>query len=245
LGGTQRRSAEGIGMDLKGWFRRPRTDVREELEAHLAMRAEYDASDTNAARKRFGNVLHTQEDMRRVWVPPLWDAFVQDARYTGRSWRRSPGFAAAAVLVLALGLGASTALFSALDRILFRGLPYPDADRLVSVGLTAPLDSNEFLLGSDRGGSRAAELRLGRAQPAARAGCPCARRTRLHGCRRRTQQSARRPHPVRTLATALRRRSKRGGTDAEPGWPAGADHRHTAARFRASDRIHSSERMLA
>src|SRR6185503_725478 len=55
-----------------------------------------------------------------------------------RTLRRNPGFALTAVLVLALGLGASTAMFSALDRILFRPLPYGDADRLVAVGTTAP-----------------------------------------------------------------------------------------------------------
>ena len=52
----------------------------------------------------------------------------------------SAGFALAAILVLALGLGASTALFAALDRVLFRPLPYADPDRLVSVGrITVPL----------------------------------------------------------------------------------------------------------
>ena len=82
-------------------------------------------------------------------VTTFLDAVAQDARYTWRTWRRNPSFALAAILVLALGLGASTALFSALDRILFRSLPYPDPDRLVSVGLMAPLDTTEFMLGSD------------------------------------------------------------------------------------------------
>src|SRR5262249_52336434 len=151
LGDPHRRSQEGTGMDLRNPFRRgPKPDeIREELETHLAMRTAHDSTGPDAARRRLGNPLHTQEDMPRVWIPAIWDAFVQDARFTGRSWRRSPGFAIAAVLVLALGLGASTALFSALDRILFRSLPYPDAGRLVSVGLTAPLDSTEFLLGPD------------------------------------------------------------------------------------------------
>src|SRR5262245_61182587 len=138
-------------MGLRRPFRRRPKDrgMREELQSHLAMRAEYDATDLDAARRRLGNMLQTQEDMRRVWVPARRDAVLQDARFASRSWRRSPGFAIAAVLVLALGLGASTALFSVIDRILFRSLPYPNSDRLVSVGLTAPLDSSEFLLGSD------------------------------------------------------------------------------------------------
>jgi putative ABC transport system permease protein len=137
-------------MGLKNWFRKRPTggNMREEIESHLAMRAEHDATghdsiDASAARRRFGNVLHAQEEMRHVWIAPFWDTLSQDARFTWRSWRRNPGFAVTAILTLALGLGASTALFSALDRILFRGLPYPHADRLVSVGIVLPDSSME------------------------------------------------------------------------------------------------------
>ena len=115
--------------------KRPSDDeMQEELEAHVAMRAEHDGVDETAARRRLGNILHTRESMRRVWIAEWWDALRQDAHYTWRSWRRHPGFALGAILVLALGLGASTALFAALDRVLFRPLPYADPDRLVSVG---------------------------------------------------------------------------------------------------------------
>ena len=121
--------------------RRPSDDeMREELEAHVAMRAEHDGVNEAAARRRLGNVLHTREQMRRVWIAEGWDALRQDAHYTWRSWRRRPAFAVAAILVLSLGLGASTALFAALDRVLFKPLPYVDPDRLVSVGrITVPL----------------------------------------------------------------------------------------------------------
>ncbi len=124
-------------MGVKGhWFRRRPSDdeMREELEAHVAMRAEHDGVDEAAARRRLGNGLRTRERMRHVWIADWWDALRQDARFTWRSWRRQPGFALGAILVLALGLGASTALFAALDRVLFRPLPYADPDRLVSVG---------------------------------------------------------------------------------------------------------------
>jgi putative ABC transport system permease protein len=138
-------------MGLSKWFRRGPSaeEMREEVAAHLALRAAHDRSDPASASRRLGNALQTQEEMRRVWIPQLWDTLVQDIHFTWRTWARNPGFALTAVLVLALGLGASTALFSALDRILFRSLPYPNADRLVSVGLMAPLDANEFLLGYD------------------------------------------------------------------------------------------------
>src|SRR5512145_1275596 len=130
-------------MRMKGnWFRRRPSDdeMREELEAHVAMRAEHDRVDEAAARRRIGNLLHTRESMRRVWIAQWWDELRQDAWFTWRSWRRQPGFALGAILVLALGLGASTALFAALDRVLFRPLPYAEPDRLVSVGrITVPL----------------------------------------------------------------------------------------------------------
>jgi predicted permease len=113
--------------------------MREELEAHVALRAEHDGVNEAAARRRLGNMLRTRESMRRVWIAEWWDALRQDAYYTWRSWRRRPAFALAAVVVLALGLGSSTALFAALDRVLFRPLPYADPDRLVSVGLLMPL----------------------------------------------------------------------------------------------------------
>jgi len=127
--------------------RRPSDDeMREELEAHVAMRAEHDGVDQAAARRRLGNILHTRESMRRVWIAAWWDALRQDVYYTWRSWRRRPGFALGAILVLALGLGASMALFAALDRVLFRPLPYADPDRLVIIG-SVVVRNNGSLLG--------------------------------------------------------------------------------------------------
>jgi len=132
-----------MGMKNRWFHRRPSDDeMREELEAHVAMRAEHDGVEEAVARRRLGNVLHTREAMRRVWIAEWWDALRQDAHYTWRSWRRRPAFALAAVLVLALGLGSSTALFAALDRVLFRPLPYADPDRLVSVGVLSGLPSS-------------------------------------------------------------------------------------------------------
>ena len=139
-------------MGLKNWFQRRRpsdAEIKEELESHVAMRAEHDGSDDASARRRLGSELRAREDVRRVWHSALVDTVIQDAWFTWRMWRRNPAFSLAALSTLALGLGAATALFSACDRILFRSLPYDDADRLVSVGLIAPLDANEFLLGPD------------------------------------------------------------------------------------------------
>ena len=74
---------------------------------------------------------------------------LQDVRYGLRMLAKNPGFTAVAVLTLALGIGSTTAVFSVSDRILFRSLPYPDASRLVSAGMVAPIEPNEFMLGTD------------------------------------------------------------------------------------------------
>jgi len=71
---------------------------------------------------------------------------LQDARYALRGLARNRAFALTAMLAGALGIGATSAVFSAVDRILFRALPYAGEDRLASVGMMAPLDTNEFLL---------------------------------------------------------------------------------------------------
>ena len=80
---------------------------------------------------------------------PSWlDAPAADARYAARALRNSPGFSAVAILALAVGIGASTAVFSVVDLLLFRSLPYPRADRLVSLGFSGPIDTSEFNIGS-------------------------------------------------------------------------------------------------
>ena len=77
------------------------------------------------------------------------EIFASDLRYAARGLARTPLFTFAAVFAMALGAGAGTAVFSVVDRILFRSLPYPDAGRLVSLGMVAPIAPQEFLLGYD------------------------------------------------------------------------------------------------
>jgi predicted permease len=126
-------------------------DLDDELRFHLAMREEkmkaggIDPEEARyASRRRFGNRASLQEDCREmwtfVWLEDLW----QDVRYTFRGMRKSPGFTAIVLATLALGIGASTAVFSVVDPLLFRHLPYPKDNQLVSVGYLGPVDNNEF-----------------------------------------------------------------------------------------------------
>ncbi len=123
-------------------FRRTRDtdDFSAEIESHLQFeidRLEHEGLSPDearaAARRAFGNVaLSTErfhESHRWVW----WDRLVQDVRYAARSWRTAPGLALVAALTMALGIGATTAAFSVVDATLLHPLPYPQADRLVSV----------------------------------------------------------------------------------------------------------------
>jgi putative ABC transport system permease protein len=77
------------------------------------------------------------------------NSLFQDVRYALRQLRKSPGFATVAILTLALGIGATTAMFSLVDRILFRSLPYPHDNELVSVGVIAPIIDGEFLFAAN------------------------------------------------------------------------------------------------
>jgi predicted permease len=95
-----------------------------------------------AARRRFGNTTHYREETRRMSRLPWLDTLEQDLRFAVRTFRRAPGFTAVAVLTLALGIGANTAIFSAVDALLLRPLPFSEPGRLMSVSLTVPRRGN-------------------------------------------------------------------------------------------------------
>ena len=129
-------------LRLLGLLRQRRLDreLDDEIQAHLEM-AEQDAiaagmtpqEARETARRRFGGIDQMKEehrDHRSVrWIENL----VSDARYGLASLRRDPGFAATVIAVLALGIGANAAMFSLVDGILLKPLPFPHPERVVSV----------------------------------------------------------------------------------------------------------------
>ena len=113
-------------------------ELREEMQFHLAMKQrELEAAGfssevaRDASRRALGNVTYNREASHAVWVPPDIESFWRDVPYAFRSLRRSPSFTIAAVLALGLGIGSAAAVFSLLDGVVLRPLPYRDPERLV------------------------------------------------------------------------------------------------------------------
>jgi putative ABC transport system permease protein len=132
---------------LMWWVQRRRKEdeLREELQFHLeeeadVRRAEGLPEDQArwAARRDLGNVTWLREDTRTLWTWTLLEQLAQDTRYAMCALRRSQGFAAVTILTLALGIGANTAIFSVINAVVLRPLPYRDPAALVFID-TSPL----------------------------------------------------------------------------------------------------------
>ena len=137
-------------MNISRWLRwRSHAEIDEEIDAHLDLQVQTHldrgltlAEAQRAARREFGNPAAVKQQAREN--DPLFhlESFFTDVRQTLRSLRRSPGFTIAAVLTLAVSIGATTAILSVVDGVLLRPMPFPDPDRLVRVTLHTKPQAN-------------------------------------------------------------------------------------------------------
>ena len=128
---------------LKFIFRRGQfqQELREEMQFHLEMKARAlreagvaPAEAGPAAQRQFGNTLLLRESSREAWGWTALETVLQDVRYGLRQLRRNPGFTLVAVLTLALGIGANTAVFTLVDAVMLKSLPVTDPQQLYSLG---------------------------------------------------------------------------------------------------------------
>jgi putative ABC transport system permease protein len=115
-------------------------DLDREMGSHLELEAEEQQEfglsveeSRYAARRIFGNKTLVTEDVRAIWTVNWLEGLFRDLRYGARCLRRNPGFTTVAVLTLALGIGANTAIFSVMNAILLSPLPFPAADQIVRI----------------------------------------------------------------------------------------------------------------
>jgi putative ABC transport system permease protein len=128
-------------------------ELDRELRAHLDLEAEAQrdagvATDEAqyAARRAFGNVGSVRENTRAAWGWSFPERLAQDLRYALRGIRKSPGFSTVAILSLALGIGANTAIFTFVNAALLKPLPYPHAGRIVSLAEHPPQSASTTLV---------------------------------------------------------------------------------------------------
>ncbi|PYL98822.1 MAG: hypothetical protein DMF19_13635, partial [Verrucomicrobia bacterium] len=115
-------------------------DLDEELRSHVQLRADDlerlglgRAEAERRARIEFGGEARFKEECREAIAGNFIDVLLQDLRFSSRMLRKSPGFAVVVILTIALGIGATTAIFSVVDATLLRPLPYSKSEQLVSV----------------------------------------------------------------------------------------------------------------
>src|SRR6266853_742680 len=138
----------GIAMSwMDGLFgkRKREKELEDEVLSHLEMAARErmdsgvaEGEAASAARREFGNLELVKETTRDAWGRGFLDRLMQDLQFGVRMLAKSTGFTAVAILTLALGIGANTALFSVVNGVLFNPLPYPEPEQLVTLHESKP-----------------------------------------------------------------------------------------------------------
>jgi putative ABC transport system permease protein len=157
-----------LRLRLVALWQRPdrEKELDRELESHLDLEAEEQLESglspreaRYAAQRAFGNTTLVREDLHAIWQTNWLERLASHIKYAARSLRKNPGFTVVAILTLALGIGANTAIFSAIDALMLRPLPFSSPDQLVriystkngtrigglaSAGRPSPMDVRDF-----------------------------------------------------------------------------------------------------
>jgi putative ABC transport system permease protein len=134
---------------------KPRHEIDQELQFHLQEQTRINVAAGMTRQEAYrqavialGGVEKAKEQTHEQRPGFYVENFFQDVRYAIRGFGRNPVFTLTIIVTLMLGIGATTAIFSIVDRILFRSLPYADAERLVSLGMVHSVETQEFLMGN-------------------------------------------------------------------------------------------------